>query len=216
MNFRPTFKCHSKKYTKEASTTIGINVSAKCEVRTLIEKMLYELANQHASDAKEAHENGKLSNSELSHSLQTIILAAACLEAFINQKAIEILKEEFALYDKGIIDAYGKKLPPKSGHPGLENKWCDITKRICGRTFNRGEQPFQDFNELLELRNYILHYKATSVPPVPSPRKDISGYVTSERAKLTSQTAQEAVKSMKEMIKEFHDLTKQKLPNWVK
>lgn len=153
-------------------------------------------------------------NDELKHTIRTIILAAACLEAFINQEGIKILDREFYWYDKGQIDVCGRDLSNsgRRGYPNLEDKWCEVTERIGGRQFDKGKTTFQDFSKLVDLRNEILHYKAISAPPVPSPPW---GNVTPERARFNALAARDAVKVMKEMLQEFHALTSQNPPAWI-
>ena len=198
-----------------ATAQISLKTSASYAVRTLIEKILYELAIQHATDAETANKSGTR-NDELSHALRAIILATACMEAFINQEAIKILKQEFHAYDKGDIDIWGNLIKKARGHPSLEDKWCEITKRITNKQFDKSNQSFRGFHELVNLRNEILHYKAMSAEPVPSPWQNVPGSVTPERAKFTAKAAHNAVKSMKDMLKEFHRLTCKQLPEWVK
>lgn len=192
-----------------------VKVSASYSVRTAIEKILYDLAYLHAIDAETARQGNK-ANDELEHTIQSIILSAACMEAFINQEGIKALKQEFYRYDKGQIDIWGNDLnrgDKEYSYPSLESKWCEITERISGKQFDKGKYPFQGFHELVNLRNEILHYKAMSGPPVHVPSR---GNITPERAKFTSKAAQDAVKSMKGMLEEYHTLTGKKLPVWIK
>jgi hypothetical protein len=203
------------KEEKHATTTIGQKVNASIEVRTAFEIILYELAQQHAIGAEEASKR-KSHGDELRHTIRAIILATACLEAFINQEAIQVLGHDFHDYDKGDIDVWGKTLNERRGYPSLEDKWCEVTNRISNKKLNKGNKPFQDFHKLVELRNEILHYKATSAPPVPSPWQDVPGSVTPERAKFNAKAAQEVVKSMRAMLEQFHVLTGKQKPVWLK
>lgn len=198
-----------------ATAKVGLKASASVTVRTLIEKILYELAYQHATDAEIASKK-KTRNDELSHTIQAIILATACMEAFINQEAIDMLKQDFYKYDQGYIDVRGNTLTQRRGYPSLEDKWCEITERIGNKQFDKGKQPFQGFHKLVELRNELLHYKATSAPPVPSPWQDVPGSVTPERAKFTAKAAMDAVESMRAMLEQFHVLTGKRKPVWLK
>jgi len=184
-------------------------------VRTAIESILYNLACQHATAAENASKIGN-HEEELSSSIQTIILAAACMEAFTNEEAIEILKEEFYRYDKGLIDVHCRPFTQARGHPRLEDKWCEVTNRISNKQFDKGKEPFQGFQRLVELRNEILHYKGVSAPPVPSQWEDVQGSVTPDRAKFTAKAAQDAVTSIRGMLQKFHTLTGTQLPEWVR
>jgi hypothetical protein len=192
----------------------GSKVNASYSVRTAIEKILFDLANQHANEAQAACNTG-LHNDELIPSLQAVILATACLEAFINQKGIENLGEKFHEYDQGKIDVQGNVL--NSRHfPTVEDKWCDLTELIGKKQFKKGKSPFQGFRKLLILRNYILHYKEMPSHGVAAPWPDMEGVVTKERALFTARTAQDGVKSTEGMLREFHTLTSMQLPEWLK
>jgi len=214
MSFWDKVRPHYKMYSRQATVQAGIKASALRTVRTAIERILYDLACQHAASAEAACKKGD-HKEELSHSIQAIMLAAACMEGFINQEAIKMLGPEFYRYDKGCIDVHCT-LIQKRGYPSLEDKWCEITEGISNKQFDKGKQPFKGFHKLVELRNEILHYKATSAQPVPSPWKDTPGVVTPERARFTAKVAQDAVKSMYEMLEKFHTLIGKQLPEWIK
>jgi len=201
---------------RSATAHLGIATSASYAVRTAIEKVLYGLAQQHAADAEVACKNGER-NDELNHAIQGVILAAACLEAFINEEAIHLLDKQFNDYDMGKVDAHGNTLSKIRGYPKLEEKWCEITERVSGgKKFKKGKPPFKDFQKLVGLRNYILHYKGRAVAPVPPTCHHVPGVVPPERAKFTAKAVQEAVKSMKAMLEEFYSMTCKQQPEWIK
>jgi hypothetical protein len=200
---------------KHVTTSIGIKVSVSVAVRTAIERILYGLAQQHTADAEMACKSGKR-NDELNDAIRTIILATACLEAFINQEAIQVLDQDFDAYDKGFIDAWGKTYRKRRGYPTLEDKWFEITNRISNKQFNKGEEPFQSFHKLVELRNEILHYKGIPAAPVPSTCHHVPGVIPPERAKFTAKAAKAAVESMRAMLEKFHILTGKQKQAWIK
>jgi hypothetical protein len=203
-------------YSREATAKLGLKVSVSATVRTGVEMKLYDLACQHAAAAQAACKSGN-HEEELSSSIQAIILAAACMEAFINQEAISVLgPHDFDKYDSGHIDAHCKLLSEKRGYPSLEDKWCEITERISNKTFDKGKQPFQGFHELVELRNKVLHYKGISAQPVLSPWQGVERSVTPERGKLTAELAQNVVNSIRGMLQEYHIFCGKQLPQWVK
>jgi len=203
----------NKHFERGMSTSIGMVTEIKWSVRTLFEKVLYDLARQHANDAESAFAVRK-HNDEMVHSIQAVVFAAACLEAFINQIGIDKLEAKFDAYDAGKVDAKGNNLATRH-HPSVEDKWCDMTQLICGKQFDKGKSPFQGFHGLLALRQYILHYKAMSSEGFPSPWQDMNGFVPEERAKLTASAARSAVQSMEGMLKEFHILISAQLPDWL-
>lgn len=204
-------------YKMSASARIGLKATAWIEVRTPLEKLLYELALKHATNAETCRTSGNHKD-ELEQSILAVMLAAAFMEAFINQQAIQILHEEFQKYDEGSIDVYGNTLPKKRGYPKLEDRWSEVTEKISGKRFNKGREPFVGFKKLVELRNKVLHYKGMGMPstPMPSPWPDVQGSVTPERAVFNASAAQDAIRSMQGMLHEFSTLTSKDLPEWIK
>jgi hypothetical protein len=176
---------------------------------------LYGLAQQHAADSEIACKSSKR-NDELNDAIQAIILATACLEAFINQEAIQVLGQDFETYDKGYIGAWGKTYKKGRGYSNLEDKWFEITNRISNKQFNKGEEPFQSFHKLVELRNEILHYKGIPAASVPSTCHHVSGVIPPERAKFTAKAAKDAVESMRAMLEKFYVLTGKQKSAWIK
>jgi hypothetical protein len=215
MRFWDMLRRGHKRHSRNATVQLGLKVNASVTTRTAFEIKLYEFAHEHATNAGTARRSSALDD-ELKHTIQAIILAIGCLEAFINQEGIETLGQDFYEYDKGNIDVCGKELKRKRGYRSLEDKWCEITSRISNKQFDKGRSPFQDFQELVDLRNEILHNKAISAAPVPSPWPDVPGAVTPQRAKFNSKEAQKAVGTMKEMLVQFHSLTGKQLPDWIK
>jgi hypothetical protein len=212
-------------YKKNALAQINLKVDAWYGVRTPLEKPLYELALKHAANAEASRKGGYQAEAsrkrfyhkdELEHTVLTVILAAAFMEAFINQQGIELLGQDFHKYDEGYIDVYGNAFHKKRGYPKLEHKWSEITERLSNKQFDKGAEPFQGFKKLVELRNKTLHYKGMPDTPAPSPWPDVSGSVTPERAEFNATAAQYSIKSMQGMLRKFSTLTSKVLPNWIK
>jgi len=193
---------------------MGFKVTGWYAVRTPLEKPLYELALRHATNAETCRTSSNHKD-ELEQSILAIMLAAAFMEAFINQQGIQILREEFQKYDEGYVDVHGNTLPEKRSYPKLEDKWSEITEKINGKRFNKGKEPFSGFKKLVELRNKILHYKGMPSTPMPSPWPDVQGHVTPERAIFNAIAARYAIRSMQGMLHEFSTLTSRRLPEWI-
>lgn len=178
--------------------TMSGSISAK--MRTPLEPTLYRLAMDHASHIRDPDAD------DLDHSLQATILSVACLEAFINWVGMSAFGNEWDDYEAG------KSQNRKRHRPTLEDKWVEVTrKHTSGQTFVRGRQPFQGFKRLVSLRDYILHYKAGFIEPVPTPK----GNVTEARAHIDHQSAQRATDVMKLMLLEFHRLSNVQAPAWI-
>jgi len=202
-------------YKRNTSVGIGLKVTAWYGAQTPLEKPLYELALKHATNAETARKSGDHKD-ELEQAILAIMLAAAFMEAFINQQGIEILGQEFQKYDEGYVDVYGNTLPKKRGYPKLEDKWSEITEKISSKRFDKRKEPFSGFKKLVELRNKILHYKGMPDTPMPSPWPDVPGAVSPEKAAFNAPAAQYSIKSMQGMLREFSTLTSRKLPEWIK
>lgn len=189
----------------QLSEQVHIGDSAKATLRTHLEICLYRLAWEHATNARAVCPG----DDELDHALRAIILAAACLEAFINLEGMAAYGLNWDDYESGRARPCGRR-------PSVEDKWLEVTARITGgQTFEKGKQPFQGFHQLVRLRDYVLHYKAPYKAAVPHGLRGSTQYVAEARAKLDAQAAQMVVKSMKGMLVQFHDLTGQTLPKWV-
>ena len=201
-------------YRRSGTAQIGLKVTALYGVRTPLEKPLYELALKHATDA-EACRTSANHKDELEQSILAIMLAAAFMQAFINQQGIQILHEKFQQYDEGYIDVHGNTLSKKRSYPKVEDKWCEITEKISNKRFNKGKEPFSGFRRIVKLRNKILHYKGMPSAPMPSPWPDVRGDVAPERAYFNASAAQYAITSMQGMLREFSTLTSKKMPPWI-
>ncbi len=189
------------KLTGEMTSSGSLSV----KMRSQLEINMYRLAVEHAVEACKSHKMAtEDANIELDHSLRAIILAAACLEAFINSEGISVYGSEWEGYESGTIR-------PK-GRPNLEVKWFEVTaRRTGGPTFCKGRLPYQGLIDLIRSRNYILHYKSPMSPPVSSS----IGNVTEARACINLGSARSAVDTMKSMLVKFHELVRADIPTWV-
>jgi hypothetical protein len=84
------------------------------------------------------------------------ILAVAAVEAFVNEM---------------FLSDFGSRVLGKDLLPGdfekleLRMKLIELPARVFGRTLSKGEQPYQDMDLLVELRNELVHYKMQTKPP---------------------------------------------------
>ncbi len=95
------------------------------------------------------------------HSLVAALFAAASLEAFINE-----------VLDVPVPHPVAKRSPSENaafvrmGKRALDERWridtkYDMLKIFCtGEPFDRGQEPFQSFKMLIDLRNAIVHARA--------------------------------------------------------
>jgi hypothetical protein len=83
--------------------------------------------------------------------LDAVILSATALEAFINEVSLGPIS--MRLYKK--MEFLGEWLERLD----IRQKYCLIPYLLWERTWDRGSQPYQDFETLVALRNELVHYK---------------------------------------------------------
>ena len=95
--------------------------------------------------------------------LVAIILAVVTTEAFINELAeyISIVKEAGLPVGvpASLVAFSAAHREAESGHGSTQLKYTLAAALIDGRPFDRGANPFQDFQTLVRLRNDIMHLK---------------------------------------------------------
>lgn len=87
------------------------------------------------------------------------IIAVSCVEAFVNEMFISPVTRPFY-----------KGSPPKEDWIVIEKKeLCEkldfLLKMYFGKTLEKGKQPFQSLQQLVKLRNELVHYKMDFKPP---------------------------------------------------
>jgi hypothetical protein len=124
---------------------------------TLNIEMLYEGALQQLVAPNSIREG---INCHTMHAAPALISAVAAVEAFINEVTFG-----------SPVRLYFKDSPLWS----LDQDWLQeidvraklviIPQLLFGKTFNRGEQPFQNFTTLVKARNDVIHYKMEAKEP---------------------------------------------------
>jgi hypothetical protein len=132
---------------------------------------------------------------EMDHSLEAIVMAAVCLESFINSAHLQ---------------AGGQPFPSNDRTPTTK-KWIDVTKAVAGgRTFDRISPIYKRIKMLFAERDYIMHYKAGFQIPIQTREGQVSEAV----AKLTAENATKAVEAMRDAIHKFHVIVGIPKPDW--
>ncbi len=108
--------------------------------------------------------------------LVAIIFSALGAEAFINEvgemagRDVHSGVSGVELFDQ--LDDLAATLAEIEGSKGpVELKYQITSKILSGRTFNKGVQPFQDFADLMRLRNDLVHLRHRD-------KTDAGGYVS--------------------------------------
>lgn len=83
------------------------------------------------------------------HALTVYIMAVTALESFFNEvffgSSKRVIKSKIALEILEDMD--------------IRTKYYLTPQLLWGKTFDRGAEPYQSFNMLVTLRNYLIHYK---------------------------------------------------------
>jgi hypothetical protein len=133
--------------------------------------------------------------------LEVYVLVAASLEAFINdfcQHKIDEIKwtDGKAYWLKGLEEIIDQKIE-------IRLKWRLVPQLLWQKAFDESQSPWQDFNVLMYLRNWLLHYKMEYLPPgkVPGPLGHIKHLLSSE-SQYTKEpyTLTEALKGSETLI----------------
>ena len=90
-------------------------------------------------------------------SLVAIIMAATAAEAFINELADYL--QDFASINESLGACADAVKKVEEDHGPVTLKYLEASRALCGRMFNKGTQPYQDFAQLISLRNAIVHLK---------------------------------------------------------
>ncbi len=97
-----------------------------------------------------------------SDAIVAIILSAAATEAFINELAEVIamtrvrLDETLSTEVRAFADAIREI---EESHGSLQDKYLTAAQTLRGSPFDKGTNPFQDFDTLVKLRNDLMHAK---------------------------------------------------------
>lgn len=195
---------------KDTEVTLGGQISAtstvSVEIWTPLHPILYRVAGERLDESKEARKQGTEGNQkELESSMVAIVLAVTCLESFINAEGRNRLGDSWEAYTQG----EGRK---NDKRPRIRDKWFELPAKLNeGRTFDKGAEPFQDFHELVSLRNYIIHHDTIPMTPQSSP----IGNVSEARARINYDSALKGISAMKGMLTQFHVLSGEDVPDWI-
>lgn len=93
------------------------------------------------------------------------IMAAIAAEAFIGEFAF-ILSMLRVIKNGPELARVGAILEQlEISHVQVTEKFRIASQLLPGNAFDPGQQPFQSFNQLIKLRNYLAHPKVSSKPP---------------------------------------------------
>lgn len=127
----------------------------------------------------------------------THIFCVAALEAHINKTAKKYIKaKKFEHFEK----------------LSIEGKWLFLPQLLGKNDFDPGNQPFQGFSKLIQIRNKLVHHKGNKVT-YSLTRGPIGLY---ESLGLSVEEASKSVESTKKMIENISELLGHEKPTWTK
>lgn len=95
------------------------------------------------------------------HALAVFPLAVAVWEAYLNE---QIMGKLTWPEHRGNVLATNRELQDLVERSDIKKKSILLPQLFYGETFEKGEQPYQDFTKLVDIRNSIVHYKPYDYP----------------------------------------------------
>jgi hypothetical protein len=95
--------------------------------------------------------------------LSAILFSALAAEAFINELPEAASRDAYGIRDlrlpaAPVLDDLATTLNAmEQAHERIQSKYDAARKILTGRAFDHGARPFQDFNDLMKLRNDLVH-----------------------------------------------------------
>ena len=135
---------------------------------------LPDMANHHLSSAKLLADEAKSHSDESSKPLACVILSACALEAFINQVSFFLADMSHFPEGKSLV------IPPEllanaldfQRTTRLEDKWDILGKILCGKNWPPPKDLWNNFQNLIYIRNELVHFKVADYEQVvPLPKK---------------------------------------------
>lgn len=93
--------------------------------------------------------------------LAVLPLAVNTFEAFFNTLLFSTLPHSHLTPSGGELLAEHRE---DLARLNLHTRLLLLTRIACGQTFDQGEQPFQDFSNLVKIRNAIVHFQMQEAP----------------------------------------------------
>ena len=121
---------------------------------------LIQWSAQHA--AKMAKEfNNPESYRCASYVLSAVVMSVASAEAFINELGdwLSQITRDDPKVDDATLRSVGQSLKLLEDDQGKLSVKYLVASHLLGAPFDRGTNPFQDFQELVKVRNAIIHFK---------------------------------------------------------
>jgi hypothetical protein len=128
--------------------------------------------------AKQAYERTKSAPSDTAKNqtdaLTAVLFAAATLEAFIMELALKAEAGTRLFRTPSPVGCLAGVLNEiESSHGSVELKYLMAKAILSGQPYEKGRQPYQDFQLLFDIRNAIVHHKPEKI--TQNPHKIVAG-----------------------------------------
>src|ERR1700676_2571312 len=110
--------------------------------------------------AARAREDSRRPDALTSDSLVAIVMGAAAAEAFINELA-EVIDRSRSDIPARMTAFAAAVNEVESGRGSVTLKYLLASFALTGVVFDKGKSPYQDFDQLIGLRNSLVHLKPT-------------------------------------------------------
>lgn len=170
------------------------------QFRLVMESIFLQIARDAVEDAEHNEVELKMTGSYSAEfqmqrrAIAAIVILVQALEAFINVQA-----------SKRLSSAIAESVDRLS----VISKWLVVTKTVSGTEWDKGRQPFQDFESLVRTRNALVHYK----PKFTEVKQPVDAYF---HTKFTGTLARRYFDASCEMIKDFYTKAGEQVPEEVK
>ena len=125
------------------------------------------------------------------HSIISVVFCVMTLESFINNYMVENISKSY-------FQKYLDKLD-------LKSKWVIFPRLVNGKEFSTDSQAFEDFGNLISLRNRIIHDK---------PRKK-KLFELDEKDMVYENDAKNAINAVREMIGQLSKIDSNIETDWL-
>jgi hypothetical protein len=130
----------------------------------------------------------------------SVLFAVISAEAFINELA-------FISGDKSLHEVLSSA---DESRASLETMYQIAKLVLSGAAFRKGEPPFQDFHQLLRLRDAIVHFR-----PQPEIKKDDQGRTVFAETRIENLLRSKGILASPDVLATQYDTTGHIITDWI-
>jgi hypothetical protein len=99
--------------------------------------------------------------------LVAVLFSAATLEAFVPELALMAQSDSALFGDKRLQSVAGVLDEAEASRGSVRLKFILAKSILSGETYDKGQEPYQDFDALIALRDAIIHMKPEQITGEP-------------------------------------------------